>query len=80
MLKKAREVALDDSFKAGDSYKEAHEATVVVERSNSFNSNIDWIVHGSIEGSRPHVGFVFGYVNSVDREASAHAQSQIFDR
>jgi hypothetical protein len=25
MLKKAREVALADSFKAGDSYKEAHD-------------------------------------------------------
>ncbi len=48
---------------------------MVVERSNSFNSNIDWIVHG-IEGSSPHAAFVFdrrfvfGHVYSVDREAS----------
>ncbi len=53
---------------------------MVAERSNSSNSDLDRIgsSHG-IEGSRPHdIGsffvfdfrFVFGYVNSVDREAS----------
>ncbi len=57
------------------------QATVVVERSNSFNSNIDWIAHGSIDGSRPHGGnrfrFVFGHVNSVDREASIRLRMRI---
>ncbi len=33
----------------------------MVERSNSFNSNIDWIVHG-IDGSRPHTGILFRFV------------------
>ncbi len=37
-------------------------ATVVVERSNSFNSNIDWIVHG-IGGSRPHASLFVSFVS-----------------
>jgi hypothetical protein len=50
----------------------------VAERSNSYNSYIDWTVHDfSIVGSSPHGGdsfsivlFVSSYVNSVDLEAS----------
>ncbi len=37
-------------------------AAVVVERSNSSNSGIDWIVHG-IEGSSPHVSIRFSIVS-----------------
>ncbi len=46
------------------------QATVVVERSNSFNSNIDWIVHGSIDGSRPHVGDSFSGLRMRNLEFS----------
>ncbi len=44
------------------------EAAVVVERSNSFNSNIDWIAHG-IERSSPRRAIRFrrlSYVNSIN--------------
>ncbi len=52
------------------------EAAVVVERSNSFISNIDWIArYRGFETAWRHsfstvFRFVFGHVYSVDREAS----------
>ncbi len=59
----------------GTHTKERCKAAVVVERSNSFNSNIDWIAHGIDRWFEPAWcrrirRFFFGHVNSVDREAS----------